>query len=145
MLGGPKSIQVELSDELADQSGGRVFTCRILGVGRLIKLNAKAMARLNELSHGESKPEPKPENTSEPKPKKKFDPYVTTLEYWQLRYPLDLLLPAVVIAVDGNKVTAEKVGEWVEDLPLEPGKQIGLKVLLASHLIEETEEELGED
>ena len=145
MLGGPKVITVELPDALAAQAGAKVFTCRILGVGRLIKVSAKVFARSQEFSSGdEKKPEPKPE--PEPKkPVRKIDPYLATEENWKFRYPPDLLLPAVVVTADGETVTHDEVEEWVMDLPMAPANHLGLAVLRASDLIEETEHESGED
>ena len=144
MLGGPKVFSVELSDELAALAGAKLFTCRILGVGRLIKLSAKVFARSREFTSGDKRQtdnEPEPET----KKKKKIDPYLTTEEQWQFRYPPDLLLPAVVVTADGDSVTHDEVEEWVKDLPMGPANQIGLTVLRASHLIQETEDESGED
>ena len=143
MLGGPKTISVELSDALSDQAGAKVFTCRILGVGRLIKLSAKVFARSEEFSSDKKKQtdtEPDP-----PKAGRKIDPYITTLELWPFRYPPDLLLPSVVVSADGDTVTHDAVEKWVQDLPMAPANHIGLAVLRASQLIEETEDESGED
>ena len=146
MLGGPKVFPVELPDDLAAQAGAKLFTCRILGVGRLIKLSAKVFARSQEFSSGanaQTYTEPEP-----PEPKKngkKIDPYITSLEHWQFRYPPDLLLPSVVVSADGETVTHDALKEWVDDLPMAPANHIGLAVLRASDLIEESEDESGED
>ena len=144
MLGGPKLVTVELSDALAAQAGATVFTCRILGVGRLIKLSAKVFARSQEFSSGEKKQTDTDPDTKN-KPARKIDPYLTTEDVWQFRYPPDLLLPAVVVSADGDTVTHDALEEWVMDLPMAPANQIGLAVLRASDLIEETEDESGED
>ena len=144
MIGGPKTISVELSDALADQAGAKVFTCRILGVGRLIKLSAKVFARSEEFS-SDKKKQTDTEPDTKKKPARKIDPYLTTEDVWQFRYPPDLLLPAVVVSADGDTVTHDAVEEWVQDLPMAPANHIGLAVLRASQLIEETEDESGED
>ena len=148
MLGGPKLIPVELSDEMAAQAGAKIFTCRILGVGRLIKISARVFARSEEFTSSKNGNEPKPEHEPTPNTKKtpkKLDPYLATEENWQFRYPPDLLLPAVVVSADGENVTHSEVEEWVLDLPMAPANQIGLAVLRASQLIQETEDESGED
>ena len=147
MLGGPKLVTVELSDELAAQAGAKIFTCRILGVGRLIKVSAKVFARSQEFS-SDKKDQPEPEPEPEPdtkKPGRKIDPYLATEENWKFRYPPDLLLPAVVVTADGDTVTHDAVEEWVMDLPMGAANHLGLAVLLASDLIEETDDESGKD
>ena len=133
MLGGPKVFPVELSDDLAAQAGAKVFTCRILGVGRLIKLTAKVWARSQEFS-SDKKTQTDTE-TDTKKPGRKIDPYITTLEHWKFRYPPDLLLPAVVVSADGDTVTHDAVEEWVMDLPMAPSNDLCLAVLprLGSH------------
>ena len=144
MLGGPKLVPVELSDELAAQAGAKLFTCRRLGVGRLIKLVEKVYFRAQAFRSGEKKKtdaEPKQET----KKAKMRDLYLTTEELWPFVYPPDLLLPAVVISADGDTVSREEVEEWVENLPMAPAHHIGLAVLRESGLIEETEDESGED
>ena len=124
--------------------GLRSFTCRILGVGRLIKLSAKVFARSEEFSSDKKKQtdtEPDP-----PKAGRKIDPYITTLALWPFRYPPDLLLPSVVVSADGDTVTHDAVSRnGFMDLPMAPATHIGLAVLRASQLIEETEDESGED
>ena len=141
--GGPKAFPVELSDEMAAQAGAKLFTCRILGVGRIIKLSEKVFARIHNLRSGEKTKTP---TAPEPKTKKKkINLYLTTEEEWMVRYPPDLLLPAVVISADGDPLSREVIEEWVEDLPMAPAHCIGLAVLRASDLIEETEDESGKD
>ena len=133
-----------LPEDLREKAGGvRIVTCRYIGDGRrqriITKRSVRGMERLEHMGPETSR-QIEEHQAKVAAGKVKLDPDEMLVQ----TFPPDLVLGAVVRALDGEKIHGEDLEDWVDDVHPDVARHVALEMIRESDLKPEDEDKQGE-